>query len=403
MRVLLIDDDPTSLMFLSAVLRRQGHEVLTATNASEGYQIILQRQASLVISDWNMPEMSGPELCRKIRSAGLLHYVYFILLSVRSDKDSLLEGLEAGADDFLVKPVDPAELRARIRGGERVLGLEQALDERNEALDKVNSELSAAYETMRKDIATAAAIQKSLLPGPLVYSDAKLDWLFIPSSLLAGDMLGYFPLDAHHLAFFQIDVSGHGVSSALISFSTSKRLTPEEGQAGLSAQRFGPDREGRANPPPHWVIGELNRRFSKEPESDSYFLTMVYGVLDVRSGRVSLSSAGHPPPLLWQRAKHAFVQTEVRGLPVGVLENSQYESEDLIMQSGDRLYIYTDGIVECPNPEGEMFGLERFQELLADATDFSLEEVKASVSETLRLWRGCDLFPDDISLLIVER
>jgi sigma-B regulation protein RsbU (phosphoserine phosphatase) len=403
MRVLLIDDDPTSLMFLSAVLRKQGHEVLTASNAGEGFRLILERQASLVISDWNMPEMPGPELCRKIRSARLPHYVYFILLSVRSDKDSLLEGLEAGADDFLVKPVDPAELRARLRAGERVLRLERELDERNEALDKLNSELSLTYETMRKDITTAAAIQKSLLPRPRVWTEVKLDWLFIPSSLLAGDMLGYFPLDQHHLAFFQIDVSGHGVSSALISFATSKLLTQEEGRHLPSDPSAGGVEEEMAVPPPNRVIAELNRRFSKEPESESYFLTMVYGVLDARTGRVSLSSAGHPPPLFWRRQDLSFVQSSVRGLPVGVLEDSQYELEDFFMTPGDRLYIYTDGIVECPNPAGEMFGLDRFQELLADTTDFSLDEVRALVSETLRVWRGCDLFPDDISLLILER
>lgn len=402
MNVLLIDDDPASLLFLSAVLRKQGHAVVTAQSAQEGYQLILERRAALVISDWNMPEMTGPDLCRQIRSAGLPHYVYFILLSVRRDKDSLLEGMEAGADDFLVKPVDPAELRARLRAGERVLHLERELDERNEALDRLNSELSLAYETMKKDLATAAAIQKSLLPRPQVWGEFKLDWLFIPSSLLAGDMLGYFPLDQNHLAFFQIDVAGHGVSSALISFATSKRLMPEGKHGGPPKFQHQPEGESPGIPEPSQVIAELNRRFSNEPEAESYFLTMVYGSLDIRDGRLRLSVAGHPPPLLWRRADGTFIESRCRGVPVGVLDDSEYDTEDLQMNAGDRLFIYTDGIVECPNPEGEMFGPERLRGRLAEAAGSSLTEVKETLSEALRQWRGSDLFPDDISLLIIE-
>lgn len=404
MLILVVDDDPTSRLFLSAVLRKQGHEVLTVGHGGDAYALIQGRRVRLVISDWNMPGMTGPELCRRVRSGELPHYVYFILLTVRNDKDSLMEGMEAGADDFLVKPVDPQELQARVRAGVRVLTLEQELDERNEALDKLNAELSVAYETMTKDVATAAAIQKSLLPQPCSRPEAKLDWLFIPSSLLAGDMLGYFPVDGTHLAFFQLDVSGHGVSSALISFATSKLLWPERrGEAHAQSRASG---EGDGDLPflaPEKAIGELNRRFCREPESESYFLTMVYGVLDTGSGLVGLSAAGHPPPLLWRRAERAFVESSVRGIPVGVLDDSRYKSEYLPMAPGDRLYVYTDGIVECPSPEGKLFGYERFRDALARFAHLSLADTKAAVSEELRVWRGSDVFPDDISLLILER
>lgn len=405
MQVMVVDDDPTSLVFMSAVLRKQGHEVVTARNGLEALERILRREASLVISDWNMPELAGHDLCRKVRASALPHYVYFILLTVRNDKDSRLEGMEAGADDFLVKPVDPQELKARIRAGERVLMLERALDERNAALDKINAELSLAYETMKRDVATAASIQKSLLPRPCEWPEARLDWLFIPSSLLAGDMLGYFPLDGSHLAFFQIDVSGHGVSSALISFATSKLLWPERRGESLSLAAASRNGAGDELPflPPEQVIGELNRRFCREPESESYFMTVVYGVLDVRTGKVRLSAAGHPPPLVWRSAGECFEESRIRGIPVGVLEDSRYGFEEFTLYPGDRMFVYTDGIVECPGLEGELFGYKRFCDVLRDAAGFSLAEVKEAVSETLRLWRGCDVFPDDISLLMLER
>lgn len=401
MRILLVDDDPASLLFLTAIVRAQGHEVITARDGEEAYRLIHAQQAALVISDWNMPALTGLELCRKLRAERLPHYVYFILLTARDDRKSLLEGMDAGADDFLVKPVDPGELRVRIRAGERVLRLESELGQRNAALDQLNAELTQAYDIIQKDVGMAAAIQKSLLPEPQVWSGVKLQWLFIPNSLLAGDMLGYFPLDSAHLAFFQIDVSGHGVSSALISFSVSKLLWQQ--RPGERSPLAGPDGGGSGFLSPDQVIAGLNQRFCNGPESESYFLTMVYGILDVRTGRVELSAAGHPPPLLWHAASGTLAESSARGLPVGVLEDSRYPAESLAMAPGDRLFMFSDGITECPNPQGELFGNARFQALLLEIAGLPAADLPAAIRARLCAWRGSESYPDDISLLILER
>ncbi|CAK0766742.1 hypothetical protein CCP3SC1_40010 [Gammaproteobacteria bacterium] len=136
--------------------------------------------------------------------------------------------MKAGVNDFMIKPVDPGELQVRVRAGERVLRLERELDERNAALDRINVELlSRVYETMKRDVSMAAIVQKSLLPKPRVLRGFTFQSLYLPSNLLSGDMFGYFPLDEAHIAFFQMDVSGHGISSELISFAFSKRLWQE--------------------------------------------------------------------------------------------------------------------------------------------------------------------------------
>lgn len=123
-RVLIVEDDPVSEELLLHALTEFGYEVSTARDGEEALSMLRTGQFRLVVSDWEMPKMSGLELCRQIRSRQWSAYIYVVLLTARSDLPSVVEGLEAGADDFLTKPFRPAELQMRLRVGERMLGLE---------------------------------------------------------------------------------------------------------------------------------------------------------------------------------------------------------------------------------------------------------------------------------------
>jgi putative two-component system response regulator len=125
MRILIVDDDPMALAMLRHSLQKLGHEVLSAANGREALDIVRRSSVRLVICDWEMPEMSGVELCRALRDGHAAGYVYCILLSSRGSSADTVEGLTAGADDFITKPFNPAELAVRIRIGERILSLEQ--------------------------------------------------------------------------------------------------------------------------------------------------------------------------------------------------------------------------------------------------------------------------------------
>jgi putative two-component system response regulator len=124
MRILIVDDDAMALDMLRHALMRAGHEVETAFNGLEALEILRNGTCRLVISDWTMPEMDGVELCRRIRAADSGGYVYVILLTARNSQQDTVEGLSAGADDFMPKPFNPTELMLRVRIGERVLSLE---------------------------------------------------------------------------------------------------------------------------------------------------------------------------------------------------------------------------------------------------------------------------------------
>jgi diguanylate cyclase (GGDEF)-like protein len=127
MQILIADDEETMRRLLAVALRGMGHTVTEACDGAEAWDLWQREPAAFVITDWNMPRLTGPDLIRRIRAANHPSYTYLILLTSRSGKDDVIAGLEAGADDYLTKPYDPHELRARLNIGVRILDLEARL------------------------------------------------------------------------------------------------------------------------------------------------------------------------------------------------------------------------------------------------------------------------------------
>ncbi len=143
MKILVVEDDPVTLELLSDIVGKCGYEVAQAKDGREAWDIFRKRGIKFVVADWLMPVMDGVTLCRKIRTMAGGGYVYFILLTAKDNKDDIIAGLHAGADDYVTKPFDRNELKIRIQAGRRILELERELTEKNNALLALNTELEA--------------------------------------------------------------------------------------------------------------------------------------------------------------------------------------------------------------------------------------------------------------------
>ena len=393
MHILVVEDEAINRRMLSRTLERWGHTVIATMDGDGAWALLQKEQIHLVLSDWVMPRMTGVELCRRIRAAKFPSYIYFILLTSKAKKDDLIEGLAAGADDFIVKPFDEGELRARIQAGERLVNLERELQARNR-------ELSQAYDTIRKDLQAASQMQQALLPSPsVVIPGIQCAWLFSPHTFVAGDIFNFHRLDETHVVFYMIDVAGHGVAAAMQSVTLSRMLSPLPQQDSL-LKYFVPDPPHYAINPPEMVVRNLNERFQDEHDALRYF-TMVYGIVDLETNRVRLTQAGHPP-LLHQRG--ATVTTVgAGGFPVGMLAGIEYECEECDFQPGDRLILYSDGVTECFNAEGTEFSSERLAARLRDGHALALQDTVNDIEHCLHQWRSADSFDDDVTLLALER
>lgn len=405
MKILIIDDSEDVRLSLRLFLKKWSHEVLEADNGLAGWQTLQNHSdISFVISDWSMPEMTGVELCRRIRAADLGRYIYFILLTANAEKSQVIEGLESGADDFIPKPFNQQELRVRIRSGERVIQLEKDLAERNNNLIEYNQKLEDAYAQIRKDLDAAARLQRNLLPevGRVVMQGVTFDHIYFPCTVIAGDTLNVFSLDEQHLGFYIIDAAGHGIPAALLSIMLHRMLTPDT-----------PVSESRnllkyaiSDPPyfalrsPTEVVRELNETSQYEDDAMQYF-TMIYGLLHVPSGRLSFCQAGHPQPVV-VRKNGAFELLGKGGMPVGMFPGIEYEEYTAILEQGDRLYLYSDGVTECADSTGVNFSAEKLHTLLQEGKDLPLPHVLEQLEQNLVEWRGSTQFDDDLSVLAIE-
>jgi DNA-binding response OmpR family regulator len=138
MKVLIADDDPVSRKLLHSYLQKWGYEVVAAADGNEAWRLFEAGDFPLVITDWMMPGLDGPDLIGRIRASTRGNYVYTILLTARSQKEDVVTGMDAGADEFLSKPFDRDELRVRLRAGQRIIDLEQHLRETEAALERAN-------------------------------------------------------------------------------------------------------------------------------------------------------------------------------------------------------------------------------------------------------------------------
>jgi sigma-B regulation protein RsbU (phosphoserine phosphatase) len=394
--ILVVEDDPLMRSFLEAVLVSLGYVVAVAADGRQALDRLAKGDINLVITDWMMPDIDGLELCRRVRAQQSARYTYIILLTGREDGSALVEGMEAGADDFVTKPPDIDELRVRLAAGQRVLRLERQLERRNQTLAAANGQLREAYDRIERDLAAAAAAQRRMLPQPRDLGGLRYDWLFLPSSHVAGDTFNVLSRNGH-VAFYQIDVAGHGVPAALLSVSLQRALSGSGfGLAGDEAGSKGLWRD------PVRLVAELNRCFQAEDIDDASYFTLVYGVLDLQSGDVVLTQAGHPPPLLVAQ-DGAVAAIGEGGFMVGLLPDVDYEAVRLQLGPGERLWLYSDGVVECRNRQDQLFGQERLVQLAANTHRLPIDASLRMLEQRLQEWSEEMTFEDDVSVLIIER
>ncbi len=393
MRVLIAEDDPVSRHVLRRFLERWGYEVSEAEDGESAWQLFQKEEFGVLVTDWMMPGCDGVELIRRVRDLERTQYTYAILLTAKSEKGDLVEGIEAGADDFVSKPFDRRELEARLRAGARVVELERNLGLRNE-------ELKAKNERIHRDLRAAAKLQEALLPkGFPTFGDVAFSWVFQPCDELAGDFLNYFRLDENHVGLYVLDVSGHGVASALHSVTLSRLLSPAPDRASL-VKRFSTGSQRYHIVPPVDVAEHLNRRFLME-DNPERFCTLLYGVLDLRSHELRYVCAGHPGPI-HVPASGDLTAVEHYSLPIGIEEEPEYEEEVLQLSSGDRFYLFSDGLVDMANESSERFEDHRLLAAIEEGRKADIHDSIALVMQRVEAWHGGCGANDDISLLAIE-
>lgn len=394
--VLLVEANPAQRRLFGIQLRLAGYNVVEALTGPDALAICKTIEPDFVLSDWSVPGMTGVELCRAFRALPRSSYGYFILLTAHRMHEEIADGLDAGADDFLTKPITRVELIARLAAGERIMRVEGELRASNAKLRSALDKLRDAQAAIDRDLREARMLQQGLVRersgrfGPI-----QISLMLRPAGHIGGDLVGFFPIGQERIGIYALDVSGHGVTAALLSAQLSVHLSGSaEQNVALRGAQSGADAV-----PPGQLAHFFNNMMLEEMCTDTYF-TMIYAELNHVTGQLQLLQAGHPHPML-QRADGLVQKIGDGGMPVGVFERPIFDEVSLQLQPGDRLLITSDGISEAMNPSGRSLGEDGLEAILRTNAFLGghafLESMAWSVSEYCRGDRQ-----DDMSAVLIE-
>ena len=374
-RILMVDDEEDLELLVRQRFRRRirkgEYEFLFAHNGKEALEALDNNpDIRLVLSDINMPVMDGLTLLGQLEEAK--PEVKAVIISAYGDMDNIRTAMNRGAFDFVTKPVDFNDLQITIEKTlKHIATLEQALKNRDRLV------------AIRQELDVAKQVQLSGVPAELPIREAfGVHAVMNPAKEIGGDFYDFFDLDEHHIGLVIADVSDKGVPAALFTMITRALLKS-------SSRRHGS---------PSRCLHEVNE-FVCQDNDACMFVTVFYGVLDLRDGTFRFCNGGHNPP------RHLTADGAVNALPLtgdfalGVADGHDFGESSITLAPGDALFLYTDGITEACNHELEEYGDARLDAVLGEGVPETSQELSESVVSSVEQFvDGATQF-DDITCL----
>jgi sigma-B regulation protein RsbU (phosphoserine phosphatase) len=398
-RILVVDDDEGNRESLSRRLVRRGYIVDVAPEGYSALKLLDAAPIDLVLLDVMMPGINGLEVLTRIRQTRPPTELPVIMVTANDATSDVVTALSLGANDYLTKPLDFAIVAARVQtqlalraAVLQVFALERHLVRRNAELERANSDLNRAAARNRYELQLATKVQASFLPkDPPTIPGLRFAWRYEPSVELAGDALNICQLADDCLGLYVLDVSGHGVAASLTAVSAARLLTSCQEHDTILLRDGSPVS-------PSDVALRLGQSFAWNADTEQ-FMTMFYATLKPSTRTLHYVAAGHPPAI---RISKDGIASRLEGtsLPIGIGDTFEHHQAQLC--PGDRVYLYSDGVIEATNSACEHFGISRLAQTLERLCAGPLDSSIAALLDHLLTWRGGHAAIDDVSVLAFE-
>ncbi len=379
-RILVVDDDAISRKILAQLLASAGHDSRECEDGAKALQLIHAKPPSLLLLDFDMPGLNGAEVLRRLRSDAdpAIAQIPAIMLTGHGSEESEVSCLQAGADDFVTKPINAAVLLARIETQLRLRSMRRQLERQNDELEEWRRNLE-------RDLAAARLTQQSLIPQkPPPLPGWQVATCYRPVIQVGGDIYGWLPMKDGRILFWIADGTGHGAAAALLT--TLAKLLFHHG--------------GVEHDAPTTVMERVNSDFRSIFGARS-FMTAMCVALDPASGRASVVGAGHPP-LLVVRDNGATESIASIAPPLGLIEHPEFTETVIGFKAGDAFILYTDGLFGSAKDELRRLTPQRLEKML-DHSAPSAEALLKGILTQVAPDNAGDALPDDLAALAVRR
>ena len=401
--VLVVDDTPANIQVLMETLK-DDYRIVAAINGERALQLaISDPPPDIILLDVMMPEMDGYEVCAKLKADAKTRDIPIIFVTAMSDTQDETKGLELGAVDYIIKPISPPVVSARVKShlelkqareilkNQNVI-LEQRVEERTKEvleLQQAEFDLRTAKEKIENELNIAAQIQKSILPSSFpAYPDRKEFELYAfmqPARYIGGDFYDFFFIDDNTLALVMADVSDKGVPAALFMMVSRTLIN------SLAVDYKSPS-----------VVLEKANNVMCQNNDSGMFVTVFLAFYDVASGRLTATNAGHSASIIIDPDGASREWATTHGAALGFMEDLPYKEETMDLEVGQTLFLYTDGVTEAMSPDKELFGQDKLRDLLKRKHDFKLDRLCSDIEISLSEFQEGQQF-DDITMLALKR
>jgi serine phosphatase RsbU (regulator of sigma subunit) len=368
--ILIVDDNPANVEIFQARLAANNYEIITASDGEEGLALAKDRLPDLILLDIMMPKMDGIEVCRHLRADSALPFMPIIMVTAKTDSKDVVAGLEAGADEYLTKPVDHAALVARVKSMLRIKSLHDTVLEQS-------AELQAQLETATKVQSLFWPDIPELTGGSHIWATA------VPAAYVSGDLYDVIPLQDGSLLAYVADVSDKGVPAALVMAALSTRIRSE------ARNQYEIDT----------LLETVNNRLHSLTSEEGFFATIVLARFWADSGKMQLALAGHLQPL-WIAESGLGNLPQINGISLGITPDVRYEKKEILLSPGESILFFSDGVIEAENEDKELFGNERLVEFIKDAKSPPRGK---GLLDFISNWRGNSSASDDLTILEIWR
>ena len=378
-KILVVDDEPDLEPLVMQRMRRlirsgQYHFTFAHDGVEALERLNEDDEIVIVLSDINMPKMDGLALLEQIPSVN--PNIRSVIISAYGDMKNIRTAMNRGAFDFVTKPVDFDDLKLTIdRTLQHLLQWREALAARDRLV------------VLQNELSVASAMQQSILPTKFpkrdnydVYASMK------PARSVGGDFFDIVTLDSGRIGVAIADVSDKGVPAAL--FMMSSRTLLKGSAIGLGA--------------PGDVLQEVNNLLCEDNET-AMFVTLLYAVYNPDSGRFTYANGGHNPPVVINADGESTQLPLTGGVALGLVPGLEYEQNSILLQPGEAVVLYTDGVTEAMNIDQEEFGMERLEQLFMGSAPANAEEANAKVFEAVNEFAGDAEQSDDITCMTLRR
>ncbi len=393
--VLVVDDTEANIDILVAALDSE-YEVSVAMDGESALETVDTDPPDLILLDIMMPGMDGYEVCRRLKSEPETSGIPIVFITSMSEIQNKTRGFELGAVDYITKPFEVMEVKARVKThlsltlAKRELAnqniiLEEKVRIRTEAL----RQSIAARERMESELRIAHDIQMNIVPSDFPPFPDKpvidIHAILKPAREVGGDFYDFFFINSDRLCLVVGDVSGKGVPAALFM---SMVITYIRSIARVFNE-------------PDLILNDVNREISRGNDSCT-FVTVFLGILNIKTGELSYTNAGHNPPLKISSRNDVILLDDAKCPAIGMDDDFSFSRKTIMLQSLDMICLYTDGVTEAFDEKRQMFSEERLIEEVSGHREYSASKLADEVLQKVQSFSKEMPQADDITILNVR-